>query len=102
MGLFRKGFREGKTYDYASAKKIVQQKGFENCAIEVTEKGYIITKEVDNREKASQKVSQKERQQEFKNRINGNGTYQEINFKPCDYERANRTNRWKAKDFTRG
>lgn len=103
MGLFRKGFKEGKVYNTSDALRILKQKEFANYTTKEVAGGYMIINEAEERAKESQKVSQKERQQEFKNRINGNGTYQEINFKPCDYEIAkNRTNRWKAKDFTRG
>ena len=100
MGLFRKGFKAGKVYNMSDALKIVKQDRF----IELKEVagGYMIVNEAEERAKANQEVSQKERKQEFSNRINGNGAYQEINFKPCDYEKVNnRRKRWKAEEFTR-
>lgn len=103
MGLFSKRFREGKVYNTSDALKILKQKGFEIYTTKEVSGGYMIVNEAEERAKESQKVSQKERQQEFNNRINGNGAYKEIKYVPCDYEKAkNRTNRWKAKDFTRG
>ena len=104
MGLFGKGYKAGKVYNMSDALKIVKQ----DRLIELKEVagGYMIVNEAEERAKANQevspKVSQKERKQEFSNRINGNGAYQEINFKPCGYEKVNnRGKRWKAEEFTR-
>ena len=83
MGLFRKS-----EYNFQNAIKKSKKKGFENCIIEQGEKGYIITK--------ASKTTEK---QEFINRINGNGAYQEIKYVPCDYEKA--TNRWNTRGFGR-
>lgn len=98
MGLFRKGFKEGKVYNTSEALEILKRKGYENYTTKEVAGGYMIINEAEERTK----VSQKERKQEFNNRINGNGAYKEIKYVPCDYEKAqNRTNRWKVKDFTR-
>lgn len=45
MGLLKKGFKEGRVYNFSDTIKITQQEGFENCLVKQVKKGYIIIKE---------------------------------------------------------